>query len=372
MAALTRGLGADALPPVLPLLQPAALPHSLRALPGRRALKATLDDLRAIGARAAGVPAPALQQLHRVSGANLVLAVGTMMGVFALLSQVSNPAKLGGTLEHADWAWVALALVLSIATNLPYAVALMGTAPRKLPLWPTTELQLSMSFTNLAVPGVGGIASQVRFLQRQGVDLPSAVAAGGLLSAVASAVVNVAMLALALALSPHAFHFATIPLGGVLPVVLGVVLAAGLAAAVALGVPRLRRAVVAPVRQATTTVVALLRSPRQLVLVATGFAGANIAYTFCLLACLEAFGTSLSPWALLALTVGVMTASALVPVPGGGTALSAVSMSGLMTGLGLPPQVAVAAVLTHQLVVTYLPALPGWFATRHLVRKDEL
>ena len=86
----------------------------------------------------------------------------------------------------------------------------------------------------------------------------------------------------------------------------------------------------------------------------------------------QAFGTSLSPWALLALTVGVMTAAALVPVPGGGTALSAVSMSGLMTGLGLRPQIAVAAVLTHQLVVTYLPALPGWFATRHLVHKDQL
>ena len=111
----------------------------------------------------------------------------------------------------------------------------------------------------------------------------------------------------------------------------------------------------------------MLRSPRQLVLLSAGSVAANIVYTLCLLAFLEAFATALSPWALLALTVGVMTASALVPVPRGGTALSAVSMSGVMTGLGLRLQVAV-----HQLVVTYAPALPCWFAARHLVQRTRL
>ena len=30
------------------------------------------------------------------------------------------------------------------------------------------------------------------------------------------------------------------------------------------------------------------------------------------------------------------------------------------------------AVLVNQLVASYVPAIPGWFATRHLIRKDEL
>jgi hypothetical protein len=29
-------------------------------------------------------------------------------------------------------------------------------------------------------------------------------------------------------------------------------------------------------------------------------------------------------------------------------------------------------VLTHQLAVTYLPAIPGWFATNDLVKKGML
>jgi hypothetical protein len=34
--------------------------------------------------------------------------------------------------------------------------------------------------------------------------------------------------------------------------------------------------------------------------------------------------------------------------------------------------VVAAAVLTHQLAVSYLPAIPGWFATNDLVRKRML
>ena len=47
----------------------------------------------------------------------------------------------------------------------------MGTVPINLPLVRTAELQLSMSFSNLAVPAIGGMAAQIRFLQKQGVDL---------------------------------------------------------------------------------------------------------------------------------------------------------------------------------------------------------
>ena len=41
----------------------------------------------------------------------------------------------------------------------------MGTVPIGVPLIRTAELQLSMSFSNLAVPAVGGRGAQFRFLQ---------------------------------------------------------------------------------------------------------------------------------------------------------------------------------------------------------------
>lgn len=372
VAALTRALGPGTLATVLPLLQPAALSQDLRSLVGHRNVKATLDHLRSAGAAAAGAPAPHLQQLHRVSGTNLVLAVASLVAVFALLGQVSKPAKLWQTFQDGDWTWVAIAFGLAIATTIPYAIALMGTVPRALPLRATIELQLSMSFTNLAVPAVGGVAAQVRFLQKQGIDLASAVAAGGLLSAVANAAVNIGLFALAVAFSPNSFHFGSIPVGGILPVVLGIAVAAALATAILLGVPRLRRALVPPVRQATSTVLRVISSPRQLALLGVGFSGADILAMFCVAACLKAFGATLSLWTLLALSVGVQTLSSLVPVPGGGTTLSAVGMSGLLSGFGVPAEAAVAAVFARQLVTSYLPAVPGWFVTHHLISRDEL
>ncbi len=86
----------------------------------------------------------------------------------------------------------------------------MGTVPINLPLIRTAELQLSMSFSNLAVPAVGGMAAQIRFLQKQGVDLASAVASGGLLINVGNIVAQVLLLGVALAAradeDPHRTH----------------------------------------------------------------------------------------------------------------------------------------------------------------------
>jgi uncharacterized membrane protein YbhN (UPF0104 family) len=70
--------------------------------------------------------------------------------------------------------------------------------------------------------------------------------------------------------------------------------------------------------------------------------------------------------------VAISGIAALVPIPGGGTALSAVWLSGALVAFGVPQEAAVGAVLANQLVVTYLPAMPGWFATEDLIRRNYL
>jgi uncharacterized membrane protein YbhN (UPF0104 family) len=70
--------------------------------------------------------------------------------------------------------------------------------------------------------------------------------------------------------------------------------------------------------------------------------------------------------------VGISGIAALIPIPGGGTALSAVGLSGALVAVGVPQAAAVGAVLANQLIVTYLPAIPGWFATEDLIRRDYL
>jgi undecaprenyl-diphosphatase len=248
----------------------------------------------------------------------------------------------------------------------------MGTVPIRLPLWPTTELQVAMSFSNLAIPAIGGLGVQVRFLQKEGVDLPSAVAAGGVLSSLGAVVTQVPLLALAVAVAPNAIDVGNIQASTVLEVVLGAVFVLGVASGIVLGVPTLRRVMIPALRHAVTTMGRVLRSPQRVLLLIGGNVLVSLLYGLTLLACLHAFGGGLSFWTLLALSIAGTTLAQLVPMPGGGTAVASIGISGALIALGVPKEVAVATALTNQLVVAYLPAVPGWFATTHMFRRGYL
>ena len=120
------------------------------------------------------------------------------------------------------------------------------------------------------------------------------------------------------------------------------------------------------------TVWGALCSPRQLSLMVAGNLFVAFLYGLCLLSCLHAFGVTLSFWSVLAINIGIGTLASLVPVPGGGTALGAVGLSAALAGLGVPTEVAVATTLANQLAVGYLPALPGFFATRDLAQHSHI
>jgi uncharacterized membrane protein YbhN (UPF0104 family)/tRNA A-37 threonylcarbamoyl transferase component Bud32 len=373
VAAALAGLGNEPLVDALPLLQPAALSTEMR--PGRHERKeraAHVGKLREATATATGSDLPPLQELHRVSGTNLMMAVGTLIAIFALLSQVGSPQELWDTITSANIWWLIVAMIISLATNFATAVALMGTVPIPLPLWRTAELQLSMSFSNLAVPAVGGMAAQIRFLQKQGVDLASAVASGGLLINVGNIVAQVLLLVVAVALSPATFHTGPIPTQKIVTLLLIAVLVIVVGVGLVLGIPKLRAAVVPPTKNAAATMWAAIRSPRRVVELLVGNAVNAIMYAAVYAACIAAFGGSINFWTLLSLNIFISTLASLVPIPGGNTAVSSVGMSGALVAAGVPTEIAVAAVLADQLVSSFLPAVPGWWATNDLLHHDYL
>ncbi len=374
--AALRGIGRETLAAALPYLQLAALGRHSRELTGdkRKEAKARLEKLRSIAAEATGVEAPILTELHRVSPTNLAMAIGTLFAVFVLLGQIGSPEELWDTLQNADWFYVLVAFVLSMLTNFGFAIALMGTVPVRLPIWPTTETQVAMSFSNLAIPAVGGMAVQIRFLQKQGVDLASAVASGGLLSTVANVFSQIVLFLIALWLAPSGTSFDTgnIDTQSVVQTVLLIALVLIVAVGLVLGVPKLRNMIVPPVKRGATTVWEALRSPKRIFFLLSGNFIASLLYGFCLLACVAAYGGEVSFWALLAANIFIGTIASLIPIPGGNTAVSSIGMSGALVAFGVPDAVAVAAVLTNQLVVSYIPAVPGWFATNHLLKRDYL
>jgi undecaprenyl-diphosphatase len=375
VAAALAGVGADELLAALPLLQPAGLSRELRPPDQherRRAFARHLAELRSCVASTLDTKEPSLQNLYRVKGSSLLMAGGTLIGLAALFSQVGTPSELWHTVTTAQIGWLVVALAGTLLTNVAAAIGLMGTVPINLPLVRTTELQLSMSFANLAVPGVGGTASQVRFLQRQGMDLPAAVASGGFLASFGTVGTQLLLLGLAIELAPKTYSSAQINVGKYANVGLIALLVIVAVVGVAIGVPRIRKIVVPPTRNALSAVWSALRSPRRLLLLV----GGNVVYALITAAvfqaCLAAFGSSANFWTLLSFTIVIGTIASLIPIPGGGTAVTSVGMSGALAAAGVPVEAAVAAALINQVVVSYLPALPGWFATKDLLRAEYL
>jgi hypothetical protein len=111
-----------------------------------------------------------------------------------------------------------------------------------------------MSFSNLAVPVAADTAIQIRFLQKFGLDLPSAVATGGIFSTISELVVQVGLFFLALWLSPDSINFGRIDTNQIVVVVLIAILLIGIGAAVTFSIRRIRRAVVPRIIQAASTV----------------------------------------------------------------------------------------------------------------------
>lgn len=374
IAAAIRGVGKPGVVASLPLLQPAALSRDMREThrKHRKARNKEISALREAAAAAADTEAPPLQQLYRVSGTNLLMAIGTLIAVFALLSQVGDPQTFYDTIKDANWAWLGVAMFISLLTNFATAIALMGTVPINLPLARTAELQLSMSFSNLAVPAVGGMAAQIRFLQRQGVDLASAVASGGLLINVGNIVAQIILLLFAVALSPTTLHTGKVPTDSIVEVVLLALVVLLVGVGVIFGIPKVRKLVLPPIKSASTTMWAAARSPRRVALLLGGNAINALMYAAVMDACLAAFGGSINFWTLLSINIFVSTIASLVPIPGGGTAVSSVGMSGALVAVGISNEVAVAAVLANQLVANFVPAVPGWWATNDLLHDEYL
>jgi uncharacterized membrane protein YbhN (UPF0104 family) len=300
------------------------------------------------------------------------MALGTFIALGTLLSQIGDPAQFWHRIHDADWLLVALALVLTFAADAVLGITFLGNVPVRIPLWPSIELQLAMAFSNLAVPIAADAAIQVRFLQKQGFDLPTATATGGVLSAVSEIGVQVALFGVALWLSPDTIDIGRIDTGRVAGIALLVLLVVGVAVAVVFAVRRLRQAVLPPVTRAAKALMIAVASPRRLGLLVVGNVVANLLLVASLLACLHAFGQRVDFLTLTAVYIGVGTIASLVPIPGGDIVVSSVGLAGALTALGVPHAPAAAAVLTFQVVHSYLPAIPGWFATNDLIRRQLL
>ena len=238
---------------------------------------------------------------------------------------------------------------------------------------PTVEVSLASSFVNRVTPAnVGGMALNVRYMQKAGVPPAEAVTGVGL-NVVAGGIVHVGLLVVFFAWAGRAGGAGfSVPSSSKLLVAIAVVLAiAGVVMSTRWGRKVVRSHVLPSLRQSVLSIVSLGRSPSRLVALFGGSIGVTLAYIAALACAVAAFDGGLSFAQVGAVYLGASLIAAAAPTPGGLGAMEAALVAGL-TGVGMNPAIAVAAVLSYRLLTFWLPILPGWLCLQLLERRNYI
>jgi undecaprenyl-diphosphatase len=190
VASAVRVLGAEAVAAALPYLQPLALSRATR----KHAPKQLLGDLRDSIVSATDVEPVPLERLVRVRARTLVMIAALSAAFYVLLPQLADVGDSLDAMRGADWWWLIGCAVMSLGTYVAAAISLAGGVPGRVPFVPMVGAQLASSFVNRVTPAnVGGMALNLRFLQKAGIEPPQAVTGIGL-NVAAGAVVHVVLL----------------------------------------------------------------------------------------------------------------------------------------------------------------------------------
>jgi undecaprenyl-diphosphatase len=276
-------------------------------------------------------------------------------------------------IPEADPVRLAIAAGFSLLTYVGAGASLRGSVPRPLPFVDTFLAQLASSFANRITPAkVGGLALNVRWLVKQGVEPPVA-AAGVSVNAFVGFIVHVLLTIFVVLWAGQAGlgDLRTPPartIGAAVLLFVAVLVVTYL-------IPPLRRTIRHRVwprtRQSLTAIAEVAGSPRRLALLFGGSVCVTICYIAALALSISAVDGSV-PIATVALVylAGSALASA-APTPGGLGATEATFAAGL-TAVGVEGSTAVSAVLLYRLLTFWMPILPGWIAYSYLRRAGSI
>jgi uncharacterized protein (TIRG00374 family) len=373
-AAASRVLDAEEARGALVHLQRSALdPGTVGSL---RRHKGLLPELRAAVAGAAGIEVPKLAEAKRISWVNLLFGIGSLIGIWAIVGVLADVAGSLDVIKGARWGWVALAFVLAQLPVAASAWATIGAVTGQLPYGRCLALETSNMFTSLVGGDVAVFAVRVRFFQRQGYDSATALSSGAIAST-ASWVAKGLLFLASVGFAAGTFKAPTSSGGHqtAIWIVVGVILAAGIAAALITLVPRLRRLASARVRphlvQIWADVKAIATEPRKIVYILVGSVLGQILVALALGAALHAVGEKASIATLLVVITMASMIGGAVPVPAGAGVVEAGLIAGLASA-GVPQDQAVAAVFIQRLFTAYLPPIWGWATLAWMRRREYL
>ena len=365
-------IGKPAVASAAPRIQPLALSTATRkSLVARKPL---CDDLRRYAAEASGAGDVEPQDLQRIKWRTLLVFVSLGIAFYVLIPQLADVSGVWSKLKEADWTWGLYALIASALTYVAATIGLLGAVPGRIPFFGTFAAQLAGSFVNRITPArVGGIATNVRFLQKQGIDLAVASSSIGL-QQMSGLLMHIALSFAFLAWAGRGGAGAAdfLPSSQTVLVGLTAVLAlSGLLFLLPIGRRVLRKRVIPIVRRAGSGILDVARQPLKLLELFGGSATLTLLYIAALVFSVHAFGGGASVASIGVVFLVGSAISSAAPTPGGIGAVEAALIAGL-TAVGVSRDEAVPAVFLFRIATFWLPVLPGWLMFVVLQRRGDL
>ncbi len=369
VAAAVDQLGAEAVAAAAPRLQPTALSTTTRNAFKKR--KGLLDELRTEVQTATGLEEFELEKLERVNSRTVFMLLMLALAFYVLIPQLAEVDF--GEVVGADWQWFPVVLFFSLMTYVGAAVALMGAMPERLRFFPTILAQIAASFFNRIAPAkVGGIAANIRYLQKSGLE-PAVAIAGVGLNNVAGVVVHVLLLTIFVTTAGRsATDVLSVPSAETLLLVLVIVLtAAGAVMLLPWGRKLWLRRIWPILRKSVGGVAAVAVNPLKMLALFGGSFAITMSYVFALWYSIAAFGGGIGFVAVTAVYLAGSALAQVAPTPGGIGAAEAALIAGL-TAFGLDAGTAVPAVFLFRIGTFWAPILPGYLAYKRLERVGAL
>jgi uncharacterized protein (TIRG00374 family) len=369
VSAAAKVLGAGGVARAVPLLQPLALSAGTRRAVARQ--PGLLTRTRAHAAAASGQAPGELARVQRVRPRTLLAIATASAAFYILLPELAKVPSSWHALQSAHWIWLPVVIAFSVLTYLAAAIGLLGGVSARVPFWPTVLAQGASDFANLVSPWyVGGIALNVRFLQKAGVK-PAAGAAAVGVDSLAGALVHAVLLVIFFAWAGRSpGKVFKLPSSSTLLLILGVAAAViGIVIATCRGRRFAARKLLPPLRSSLASLRRVAQSPARLTMLFGGSALVTLAYVGALVASVAAFGGGASIAKIGAVFMASVAVADASPTPGGVGTFEAVLIAGL-TGIGISPGPAVSAVIIYRLATYWLPVAPGWLCLRQLQRMD--
>ena len=311
--------------------------------------------------------------IERVSAKTMFIIATIALSAWFLLPQIASFGTLWDQVQGASLWWVVAVVGLSGLTYVGATIALLGAVPSPVPFRGALAAQLASSFANRVTPAkVGGLATNVRYFQRQGVPVSVAISAVGV-NGLAGLVVHITMTLVFLVLAGSSDADTPIGLPS-LVLLVSILLAVVALTALAFVLPwgrRLYASKISPHVSAGWQAVRDVSSrPAKLAALFGGSVLITLAYMATMIASLHAFGSDASlPLVGLLFLTGSAIASA-APTPGGLGAAEAALIAALSTIEAA--EIVVPAVFLYRLATFWLPILPGWLFLTALRRSGDL